>query len=697
MLKLKTYSTLIILFLFAFYSISQAQNTNIDVNNISKEEISKLTNEQLLSLDFETLLSLAQKLGVSIDDLLNQSLSVASLSESSPRNTPGIVSIVTAEQIQKSGSRDLFEVLKTVPGIYFGYDVDGITSISMRGIWGHEGKILIMIDDMELNEGMYSTIPLFKHISSDQISRIEIIRGPGSALYGGYSELGVIKVVTKKGTDLNGAEFNANGSTFADGGGSYGGSASFGQALKKVSYSLHAGLSQGDRSSGSFTNTWEQTANMQDGYSEAGNSYINFNFTAGNFKSSVIYDSYNPKAYMDYNDEIVETSVDNKFNSFFTDFKYDLKIGENLTLTPEVSIKKQTPWLVETEDWYYKRRYSQVESKLLASWKITEATNIIAAFGNKYEKALISKDEKDFMGEDAVFNNGKDEIDMNTAFGLAQINYSGKLGNLFGGFRVEDHSKIGTAFAPRLGYTKVFDQFHFKLLFNKAFRTPSIENYNLNPDIKEEKTTVYELETGYRFSDNIFATANLFHIKIKDAIIYSFDDDTQEEYYTNSLSTGSYGLETELMAVYTKWDLRASYSYYKSNNENPTYKVVLPSGEKKELMQGMPAHMIHISPSYKITPKFIVTANASIYSEKFGFITREDEMERAPAYSLIDFTLLKKDCMAPNLDVSLSFKNILNTSFEYLQPYAELDKTQGPFPGAPFEAMVSLKYRIPVK
>ena len=91
---------------------------------------------------------------------------------------------------------------------------------------------------------------------------------------------------------------------------------------------------------------------MQDGYSEAGNSYINFNFTAGNFKSSVIYDSYNPKAYMDYNDEIVETSVDNKFNSFFTDFKYDLKIGENLTLTPEVSIKRQTPWLVETEDWY---------------------------------------------------------------------------------------------------------------------------------------------------------------------------------------------------------------------------------------------------------------------------------------------------------------------------------------------------------
>ncbi|MCW3805452.1 TonB-dependent receptor plug domain-containing protein [Plebeiibacterium marinum] len=687
--------------LFSFYLLCPSnifsQGKKIDVEKITRAEISKLTNEELMNLDFEALLALAQKLGVSIDELLNQSLSVASLSESSPRQTPGIVSIITSEQIQKTGARDLFEVLRTVPGIYFGYDVDNITSISMRGIWGHEGKILLMLDGMELNEGMYSTTPMFKHISADQISRIEIIRGPGSALYGGYSELGVIKIITKKGDELNGAEFTGHGSSYAEGGGSYGATGSFGQKVNNTTYSIHAGFGIGDRSAGSFTNTWEQTANMENECTETRNSFVNFQLSSGNFHGSLAYDNYNPKAYMDYNDDVIETVVDNKFTSFLSDLKYDLKVSDKLTLTPQVLYKNQLPWHVETEDWYYKRNYSQLETKLMATWNITNATNIIAAVGNKYEKANISEDEINTMGEDAIFINDKDEIDMNTTYGLAQINYSGKFGSLFGGFRVEDHSKIGRAFAPRLGYTKVFDKFHFKTLFNKAFRTPSIENYNLNPDISEEKTTVYEVEIGYKLTDNIFATANLYHITIDDAIIYAYDVASQEEFYTNSSSTGSYGFETEVVAMYTKWDVRLSYSHYRSNNDNPTYKVILPTGEKKELMQGMPAHMLHITPSVKLSPKFVATVNASIYSEKYGFITGEEEMEKADAYTLLDCTFLGKDLLAKNLDLSLSFKNIFNTSYEYLQPYAEVDNTQGPFPGAPFEVMMSVKYRLPIK
>ncbi len=674
-----------------------AQNKIINPENITRQEITKLTNEELMSLDFETILALAQKLGISIDELLNQSLSVASLNESSPRNSPGIVSVITAEQIQKTGARDLSEVLRSVPGIYFGYDVDGAIAISMRGIWGHEGKILLLIDEMELNEGMYSTIPLMKHITADQISKIEIIRGPGSALYGGYSELGVIKVVTKKGNELKGAEISANASSYTVGGGSYGATGSFGQKINNTEYSLHTGFNIGDRSSGSFTNTWGQTADMQDGYSEARNTFINLSLNSGNFEGALVYDNYNPKAYMDYNDDIVEESVDNKFTSFMSDLKYHINWGDKFKLTPEVLYKNQLPWHVETDDWVYKRRYSQLGTKILATWDINKETNLIFAIGNKYEKAKISDDEKAIMGEDAIFYNGKDELDMNTTYGLAQINYSGKIGSIFGGFRIEEHSEIGTAFAPRLGYTKVFDKFHFKVLLNKAFRTPSIENYNLNPDISEEKTTVVELETGYKISDHLFATANIFHVDIKDAIIYSYNDETKDEFYINSTSTGSKGFEAELSALYDKWDLKLSYSYYNSNNENETYKVILPNAEKGELMQGMPAHMLHITPGFKITQKLIATANASVYSEKYGFITGEEQMEKAKPYALIDCTILGKELIAPNLDISLSFKNILNTSYEYLQPYAVSEDTQGPFPGAPLEAMFSIKYRLPVK
>lgn len=136
-------------------------------------------------------------LDLPLEQLMDLDVAVASGKNTSIREAPGIVSVVTAEEIRNSGARDLIDVLQMVPGVQLGVDVAGVVSIGIRGLWAHKGKALLIWDGHELNELMYSTIQLGNHYPVDQIERVEIIRGPGSALYGGFAELAVINIITK--------------------------------------------------------------------------------------------------------------------------------------------------------------------------------------------------------------------------------------------------------------------------------------------------------------------------------------------------------------------------------------------------------------------------------------------------------------------------------------------------------------------
>ena len=110
------------------------------------------------------------------------------------RETPGIITVITEEEIQQSGARDIIDLFQLlVPGFGFGVDVEGVVGIGVRGLWAHEGKVLFMVDDQEINEGMFGTVQLGNHFSLENINRIEIIRGPGSAVYGGFASVALAK------------------------------------------------------------------------------------------------------------------------------------------------------------------------------------------------------------------------------------------------------------------------------------------------------------------------------------------------------------------------------------------------------------------------------------------------------------------------------------------------------------------------
>src|SRR4051812_788420 len=70
---------------------------------------------------------------LSIEELLNVEISVASKKALTLRESPGIVTLITQDEIRNSGAHDLMEVLSMVPGLYFGVDVEGVVGIGVRG------------------------------------------------------------------------------------------------------------------------------------------------------------------------------------------------------------------------------------------------------------------------------------------------------------------------------------------------------------------------------------------------------------------------------------------------------------------------------------------------------------------------------------------------------------------------------------
>ena len=139
-------------------------------------------------------------------------VSIATGSQKSARLAPAVTSVITAADIRAMGATDLDQVLETVAGMHV--EKIGANSFSayvMRGIINELNSQILV-----LQNGIPMTVLLTGNRSRlwgdyplQHISRIEIIRGPGSALYGADAYSGVINIITKTSTEIKGTEFGA--------------------------------------------------------------------------------------------------------------------------------------------------------------------------------------------------------------------------------------------------------------------------------------------------------------------------------------------------------------------------------------------------------------------------------------------------------------------------------------------------------
>lgn len=142
--------------------------------------------DELLSLDIEAL-----------------TVSVASKREEGVKDAPGVINVVTAREIRESGARTLFEVLERQPAVYglFNWGT-GEHANAIRGNSTSSGSshTLLLLNGRPVREGYTGSIDgfIYRTMPLSMIDHLEIIRGPGSVLYGTNAYAGVINVVTKK-------------------------------------------------------------------------------------------------------------------------------------------------------------------------------------------------------------------------------------------------------------------------------------------------------------------------------------------------------------------------------------------------------------------------------------------------------------------------------------------------------------------
>jgi len=136
---------------------------------------------------------------LTLEELRNVKIKVASLNEETISQSPVPVSLITSDMIKQSGALTLKELLLTyVPGFNDIEDQNEI-NIASRGVYtSSQQKILIMINGHRLNSRSYSMAAPDSSISLDKIKHIEVLRGPASSLYGNVSLTATINIILKK-------------------------------------------------------------------------------------------------------------------------------------------------------------------------------------------------------------------------------------------------------------------------------------------------------------------------------------------------------------------------------------------------------------------------------------------------------------------------------------------------------------------
>lgn len=132
------------------------------------------------------------------DDIYQETVVTASRNAQSPLDSPNSTSIVTRQDIHLSGITRVPELLRRVAGMDVMQVTGGDTNVSMRGFNSRlANKLLVLVNGRSIyNDILGSTFWESLSIDVDQIERIEVVRGPGSALYGANAFTGVINIIT---------------------------------------------------------------------------------------------------------------------------------------------------------------------------------------------------------------------------------------------------------------------------------------------------------------------------------------------------------------------------------------------------------------------------------------------------------------------------------------------------------------------
>ncbi|MDN3514943.1 MAG: TonB-dependent receptor [Candidatus Brocadia sp.] len=142
-------------------------------------------------------------------------VTIATRLETPVNKAPSVVTVITDEEIKNLGYRTFVEILRTVPGFEILKEAGtGVVEPAVRGI-ASASKVKVMLNGHTVNTTLTgSAFGRFDDFPVENIKKLEIIRGPGSAMYGENAFTAVINIITKDAADIDGVRISSGYGSF---------------------------------------------------------------------------------------------------------------------------------------------------------------------------------------------------------------------------------------------------------------------------------------------------------------------------------------------------------------------------------------------------------------------------------------------------------------------------------------------------
>ncbi|MDM8558677.1 TonB-dependent receptor [Candidatus Parabeggiatoa sp. HSG14] len=558
-------------------------------------------------------------------DIEKYMVSIATKTEMTTQEAPSIVSVITGNEIKNRGARNLIDVLKTVPGFNFvkATVVPNYTS-NIRGLFAGTNKFKVLINGHGINFYGQAAGILIDKIPVANIKKIEIIRGPGSALYGTNAFFGVISIITKNGGDEPSklsveagsynsfkpyAELSYQNKDFkayliadyykTDG---YDGIIESDMATNSPFFASHAPnkmTSQGKHAnlqtnlsynnlyfSGLLHKTIDYAVpvGIANALSDRNEYQTLYAFGELGYKLP-INDKGNVliKAYHDYSE----------FEPLYEIFSYETTAMDMHTGFPSGEGIMGSP----------RTKQSVTGVEITTDYQISSSIQLVTGLSYEYWKQFDIESHANHnvtgypLEVDGIvyppfpyqyFPNGMTDISENgnwlkeadktvmALYGQSTFDLKKMLAlnvnnlSLTFGIRHDDYSDFGSSTNPRLGLVYApTKKLWFKALYGTAFRAPSFGElyarnnpaYVGNENVKPENVTTTEGMIGYNFTKNMTTNLSYFHIQVED-IIEGIDGS-----WNNMGKLESNGIEAELKIGFDKFKYAyGNFSYQEVNN-----------------------------------------------------------------------------------------------------------------------------------
>jgi outer membrane receptor for ferrienterochelin and colicins len=611
----------------------------------------------------------------------------ASKFEQKTTEAPSLVTVISADEIKRYGYRTLADALRGQQGFYVSYDRN-YAFLGARGVnlGDFNSRMLLLVDGHRVNnnlsDGAYIDTAFILDV--DLIDRVELIRGPGSVLYGNNAFFGVINVVTRTGKQVNGAEVSGTYASFD----SYKGRLTVGKSFTNGVEFLLSGSylhSEGpDRLYFEEFDTPEQNNGVATDRDDDASGSVFGTLSYEDFTLQGAFNSRekgNPTAqhFTTFNDPRLRTVDDRSY--------VDLRFTHAFPADVDVIARA---YYDQTE---YEIGYpfgSPVASALYeevqtGQWWGLELQLNKRVF-DRHTLSVGAEFRDDFHQDQRVFDQTttyKDVHKDRQSFGVFAQGDFQVLTNLHfnGGLRYDQYGDFDPSFSPRLALIyHPYQSSTLKILYGTAFRAPNFQELsdprfqNIEPEQIKSLELVYEQGLGQHLRSSLSGFRN-----VMDDLI-----DFRSGSYAN-LDAETRGMELALEGSWPKGVRgRASYTFQKTED--------CSTGRD---FSDSPEHLFKLNLSVPVfRDKIFAGLEYQYIGSRHTFYTTSVGTtlpgEDTSGFGVLNFTLFSQD-LVKNLEFSASVYNLLDTS--YADPATRLHlQDQIPQDGRTFR--IKMTYRF---